>query len=202
MPAESAPGSRRQNLLAKVVANPGVAFREARYRLKAELFKMYCRLSGKRFRVGRNLRIEGRIVLRGPGEVILGDNVRIGQTVTPWTYSREARIEIGDDSYVNGTSFGCRELIRVGPRAILARCSIMDTNFHSLSPDRHSAQAPVRTEPVVLEENVWVAAQAGVLPGTRIGKNSVVGFGAVCSGEFPDNALIAGNPAKVIKSLS
>lgn len=202
MPTERAPAHRKQSLLAKALANPGVALREARYRLKAELFTMYCRLSGKRFRAGRNLRLEGRIVLRGPGEVILGDNVRIGQTVTPWTYSREARIEIGDDSYLNGTSFGCRELIRVGPRAILARCSIMDTNFHSLSPDRHSAHAPVKTEPVVLEENVWVAAQAGVLPGTRVGRNSVVGFGAVCSGEYPENVLIAGNPARVVKVLA
>lgn len=200
--SEGTPGQPRQGLLSKGLANPGVALREARYRIKAELFKGYCRVSGKRFRAGRNLRLEGRIVLRGPGEVVLGDNVRIGQTVTPWTYSRHARIEIGDDSYVNGTSFGCQELIRVGPRAILARCSIMDTNFHSLSPDRHSAQAPVKTEPVVLDENVWVAAQAGVLPGTRIGKNSVVGFGSVCSGEYPENVLIAGNPARVVKVLA
>ena len=123
-------------------------------------------------------------------------------TITPWTYSPEARIEIGSDSYINGTSFGCAESITIGPGAILARCSIMDTNFHSLSPSRHSPDATVKTEAVILEENVWVAANAGILPGTCIGRNSVVGFGAVCSGRFPADVLIAGNPARVIKSIA
>jgi acetyltransferase-like isoleucine patch superfamily enzyme len=39
------------------------------------------------------------------------------------------------------------------------------------------------------------------LPGTRIGKNSVVGFGAVVSGEFPSDVIIAGNPAVVVKPI-
>ena len=78
----------------------------------------------------------------------------------------------------------------------------MDTDFHSVRADRHSAAAPIRVAPVILEDNVWVAAQVGILPGTRIGQNSVVGFGAVCAGVFPDNVVIAGNPAKIVKKLS
>jgi acetyltransferase-like isoleucine patch superfamily enzyme len=158
-------------------------------------------MRGVRFRAGRNLRIDGRLVLRGPGTVILGDNVRIGMTVTPWTYSPDAVISIGSDSFINGTSFGCHREIRIGARAILARASIMDTDFHSVEVDRHHADAPVRVAPVIIADNVWVGAQAGILPGTHIGQNSVVGFGAVCAGEFPANVVIAGNPAKVIKTL-
>lgn len=188
-------------LLAKAIRSPRTAVRELRCLAKAWYFRCWCQASGKRFRAGRNLRLEGWIVLRGPGEVILGDNVRIGMTVTPWTYSVDARIEIGNESYVNGATFGCKELIRIGPRAILGRSSIMDTNFHSLLEDRHSPSAPVRTDPVILEENVWVAANAGILPGTRIGRNSVVGFGAVCSGTYPANVVIAGNPARVIRGI-
>ena len=59
----------------------------------------------------------------------------------------------------------------------------------------------MRTEPIILEENVWIGAAAGLLPGTRIGRNSVVGFGAVCSGDYPANAIIAGNPARVVREL-
>jgi acetyltransferase-like isoleucine patch superfamily enzyme len=128
--------------------------------------------------------------------------VRIGMTVTPWTYAPDARIVIGSDSFVNGTSFGCQREIRIGARSILGRASIMDTDFHSISIDRHSPEAPVRVAPVILEDNVWIGAQAGILPGTRIGRNSVVGFGAVCAGVFPENAVIAGNPARVIKRLT
>jgi len=122
-------------------------------------------------------------------------------TVTPWTYAAEATIEIGGDSFVNGTSFGCQKEIRIGPRAILGRSTIMDTDFHSLGVDRHHPDALVRVAPVVLEENVWIGAQVGILPGTKIGRNSVVGFGAVCAGVFPANVVIAGNPAKVIRPV-
>jgi acetyltransferase-like isoleucine patch superfamily enzyme len=189
-------------LLVRVVREPRVAAREARAIAKGLWCRVWSRLRGIRFQAGRNLRIDGRLVLRGPGVVILGDNVRIGMTVTPWTYTPDAVITIGHDSFVNGTSFACCREIRIGDRAILGRSSIMDTDFHSVRADRHSPEAPIRVAPVILEDNVWVAAQAGILPGTRIGQNSVVGFGAVCAGVFPANAVIAGNPAKVVKSLT
>jgi acetyltransferase-like isoleucine patch superfamily enzyme len=188
-------------LLTRALREPLVALREGRAILKGLLCRAWCRILGRRFKAGRNLRIDGRLILRGPGTVILGDNVRIGMTVTPWTYAVDAVITIGDDSFVNGTSFGCAREIRIGSRAILGRSSIMDTDFHSVRADRHDPAAPVRVAPVVLEDNVWVSAQAGILPGTRIGANSVVGFGAVCSGVFPDNVIVAGNPAKVVKRL-
>jgi acetyltransferase-like isoleucine patch superfamily enzyme len=55
----------------------------------------------------------------------------------------------------------------------------------------------VRVLPVNIGANVWIGQNAGILPGTRIGDNSVVSFGAVCAREYPPNVIIAGNPAKV-----
>lgn len=194
--------TRPIGLMVKAAKDPRVALTELHCLLRGHAFKLWCKVTRKRFSAGRSLRLEGRIHLKGQGRVTFGNNVRVGMLVTPWTHSRSALIEIGSDSYINGTSFGCQELIRVGPRAILGRCRIMDTNFHSLSPARHSRDAPVKTRPVILEENVWIAANAGLLPGTHIGKNSVVGFGAVCSGDYPADVLIAGNPARVVKSIA
>jgi len=146
--------------------------------------------------------VYGRLSFYGPGRVIFGDHVRVGMTVTPWTYDRDAVISVGSHSFINGTRFACASAILIGDRAILADARIMDTDFHSLAIDRHRDGAHVRVERVVLGENVWVAAAVGVLPGTTIGDNSVVGFGAVCSGPYPANALILGNPARMIRSLS
>lgn len=188
-------------LILRFLREPRVAIREGRAILKGIWCRAWCGVRGVRFRAGCNLRIDGRLVIRGPGTVIFGDNVRVGMTVTPWTYAPDAVIWVGSDSFINGTSFGCQREIRVGARAIIGRASIMDTDFHSVEIDRHCREAPVRVAPVVLEDNVWVAAQAGLLPGTRIGRNSVVGFGAVCAGVFPANSVIAGNPARVIKTL-
>lgn len=143
----------------------------------------------------------GRLIIRGPGQVRFGDRVRVGMTVTPWTHAKDAIIDIGDDTVLNGTRFGCAESIRVGRQCILAEVSILDTNFHSTRADRHDPAAPVRVAPVTIADNVWVAAQAGILPGTTIGENSVVGFGSVLSGDYPADTIIAGNPAAVVRPI-
>ncbi|MDQ3811340.1 MAG: acyltransferase [Chloroflexota bacterium] len=129
--------------------------------------------------------------------MVFGDNVVLLDTATPWTYSREARIVIGDNVTMGATQFGCMREIVIGRDCILARASIMDTDFHSTRADRRSDGAPVRVAPVHVGDNVWIGQSAGILPGTRIGKNSVVSFGAVCMREYPENVIIMGNPAKV-----
>jgi len=158
-------------------------------------------MRGYRVEGGRGLRLRAPLVIRGPGRVVLGERIRVGMKTTPWTYSPDAVISIGSGSFLNGTRFGCRERITVGAGAILAEASLMDTDFHSVQANRHDPEAPVRTLPIDLDENVWVAANAGILPGTKIGKNSVVGFGAVCSGEYPADVIIAGNPARIVRGL-
>jgi acetyltransferase-like isoleucine patch superfamily enzyme len=188
--------------LGQAVKRPGAAARAAISLLRGHGYRLWYRCVGIRFTAGRNFRVYGSLKVRGPGRVVFGDNVSVEMQVTPFTHSPDALIEIGDDSYLNGTRFGCQQLIRVGPRAILADARILDTDFHPLDPARrHDPEGAVRTAPIVLEDNVWIGAAAGLLPGTRIGRNSVVGFGAVCSGDYPANAIIAGNPARVIRDL-
>jgi maltose O-acetyltransferase len=189
--------------LGQALRRPIAAKRAVYSLLRGHGYRLWYRCKGIRFSAGRNFRVDGSLKVRGPGRVVFGNNVTVGMEVTPYTHAPDALIEIGDDSYLNGTRFGCRQLIRVGARAILADARILDTDFHPLDPGmRHDPGAPVRTEPIILEENVWIGAAAGLLPGTRIGRNSVVGFGAVCSGDYPANAIIAGNPARVVRELS
>jgi maltose O-acetyltransferase len=168
---------------------------------RGQWLKWWLPLRGVRFESGKNLRVFGRLRVRGPGRVIFGDNVRIDMTVSPWTHDPGAVIRVGDGTFLNGTRFGCARLIEVGARSILADARIMDTDFHSIHRERHEDGAPVRVAPVRLEANVWVSAQAGILPGTTIGQNSVVGFGAVCAGEYPADSIIAGNPARPIRRI-
>lgn len=139
--------------------------------------------------------------MRGPGVVELGDGIVVEMRATAWTYTPEARIAIGAHSFVNGTRFGCTTEITIGSHAILAESHIFDSDFHSTAANRWDPNAVVRKRPVRVANNVWIAANAGVLPGTTIGENSVVAFGAICSGTFPANSIIAGNPARVIKPI-
>lgn len=128
-------------LLRAGVQRPGRAWTVATALLKGQLCRVSCRLRGVRFQAGKNFRVHGSLSVRGPGRVVFGDNVRVEMYVTPWTYAADAVIRIGDDSFINGTRFGCKSAITVGRRAILADASIMDTDFHSVHADRHSADA-------------------------------------------------------------
>jgi acetyltransferase-like isoleucine patch superfamily enzyme len=139
----------------------------------------------------------GRLSIRGPGEVIFGDNVKVFGRTTPWTYTPESRIVIGDNVILGPAQFGCAREIVIGPDCLVGHCNIMDTDFHSTRADRRTPGAPVRVAPVHIGANVWIGQNAGILPGTRIGENSVVSFGAVCAREYPPNVILAGNPAKV-----
>jgi acetyltransferase-like isoleucine patch superfamily enzyme len=169
--------------------------------LRGWWYKAWYRASGKRFKAGKNFRVFGSLNLNGPGEVVFGNDVVVLGRSTPWTHSSDARIVIGDRVMIGDTRFGCAQEITVGNDCLLARCSIMDTDFHSVRADRRFPDAPVRVIPVHIANNVWVSQEAGILPGTRIGENSVVSFGAVCVREYPPNVVLVGNPAKVAMQI-
>ena len=60
----------------------------------------------------------------------------------------------------------------------------------------------ISTKPVVIGDDVWIGANAVILPGVTIGRHCVVAAGAVVTKDVPDNTVVAGVPAKVIKTLT
>jgi acetyltransferase-like isoleucine patch superfamily enzyme len=184
-------------LAGRAIAEPGAAIAYAIATLKGYWYRAILRVLGRRFTAGARFRVFGRLSVRGPGEVVFGDNVALWGRVNAWTYSVDARIVAEDNVMMSGTRFACASRIRIGRDAILADASIRDTDFHSTRADRRSPNAPIRVAPIDIGPNVWVAAGAVLLPGTSIGENSVVGAAAVCMRSFPANKVILGNPAKV-----
>lgn len=184
-------------LMSRGLENPGQATLYALALLKGYWYRAVLTMLGRRFRAGSRFRVFGRLSVRGPGEVVFGDNVATWGRVNAWTYSPDAQLVAGDDVMMSGTKFACARRISIGRGSILADASIYDTDFHSTRADRRSPDAPVRIAPVEIGENVWVAAGAILLPGTTIGQNSVVGAAAVCMRSFPADKVILGNPAKV-----
>lgn len=176
---------------------PGKALSAGFAILRGRLYVLWYRLRGIRFRVGKGFRVYGSLDVRGPGEIVFGDNVIVLGDATPHTYTPESRIVIGNNVMMGTARFGCAREIVVGDDCILAECSLSDTDHHSARADRRSPLAPVRVAPVSLGRNVWVGRYAAVLPGCSVGENSVLGHGAVVLRSFGPNLIIVGNPAKV-----
>jgi acetyltransferase-like isoleucine patch superfamily enzyme len=194
---ERTPPPHLSSLVGRALTDPGHAISYAIALAKGYWYRGIFRVLGRRFRAGSRFRVFGRLSVRGPGEVVFGDNVAMWHRVNAWTYSADARLIVGDNVMMSGTRFACATEIRIGSDSIVADASIYDTDFHSTRADRRSPKAPIRVAPVDIGPNVWIAAGAILLPGTTIGENSVVGAGAVCMRGFPANKVIFGNPAKV-----
>jgi acetyltransferase-like isoleucine patch superfamily enzyme len=90
-------------------------------------------------------------------------------------------IDIGDDVYT-------------GPYVY-----ITDQNHVYDDPEQPIGRQWPRNNPVSIGSGSWIGAGAIILPGTRIGRQSVVAGGAVVRGEFPDHCVIAGVPGKIVR---
>jgi maltose O-acetyltransferase len=158
-------------------------------------------LGGPRVRVGRRLVVQGRLRVRGPGRIVLGDDLIIGAQTDIYTHSRDALVTVGDRTFLNGTRFGCVHSITVGPEAILADARITDTDFHATGRDRRSKAAPIGVAPVVVGANVWVGAGAFLLKGVTVGDNSVVAAASVVTRDVPPDTIVGGNPARPLGTV-
>lgn len=138
--------------------------------------------------------------ISGGGRIRLGSRVGFKGTVTAPSLSTGERgsIRIGDRSFLNeGVTVHSSVGVHIGSHVMIADyAAVYDTDFHELTPGQ-----PVREEAVVIEDDVWIGRGAVVLPGTRIGRGAVVGAGAVVTHDVPPHALVAGNPARVVREL-
>jgi len=185
----------------RALKNPAAAWEAVKCRVRGQVLTIWCRLFRPRVKIGRSLLLYGRLKIRGPGRVIIGDNVEIGMLVTPYTHSPEAVITIGDRTFLNGTRFGCRERIDVGARSILAECRITDYDYHSVHPLHRNDPAWVKSRPVRIGENVWITVQCIVLKGVTIGQGSTIAANSLVTNDIPSFVIAGGNPAVVLKKL-
>lgn len=112
-----------------------------------------------------------------------GKNIRVGARVfinQNCTFYSLADITIGDD-------------VMIGPNVSLL------TSEHPVAPSQR--RACLLGRPITIETGAWIAAGATLIGGVTIGENAVVAAGSVVTRDVPANVLVAGNPARVIRSI-
>jgi acetyltransferase-like isoleucine patch superfamily enzyme len=110
-----------------------------------------------------------------------------------------ARLTVGDHVAVNcGVSIEVWHDVRIGDKVMMApNVSVVDDNRHEIEPG-----APLYARPIIIGDNVWLAANVTILPGVTIGSGAVIGGNSVVSRDIPENCFAAGSPAKMIKSIN
>lgn len=109
-------------------------------------------------------------------------------------------IHIGKHVFINmGCKFQDQGGIYIDDGTLIGHNVVLATLNHARSPQDRSSMIPA---PIHIGKNVWIGSNATVLPGVTIGDGAIVAAGAVVTRDVPENAVVGGTPAKIIRHLS
>lgn len=145
---------------------------------------------------------EGCVLCSTPEMTALGVN----HPVVLRTLTSNARIRIGNNTGLSGVTICAAASVQIGNECLLgANVTIVDTDFHAINSTGrrfNSNWTKIGTLPTVIEDNVFIGAGSLILKGVRVGANSVIGAGSVVTRDIPPDSVVAGNPAKIVRTLS
>lgn len=127
-------------------------------------------------RIGKECLICRGVSVYAPWNLVVGDMVCIGPHVELYN----------------------KDTIQIGSGVVISQDSYLCTASHDIT----SPIMTLITKAIVVEDNVWIAAKASVLPGVMIGEGAVVGACSVVAKDVPTWSVVAGNPARLIKKRS
>ena len=128
-----------------------------------------------------------------------GDNVYIE---APLHANWGCNTHLGNDVYANFNLTLVDDTdIYIGNNVLIGPNVTIDAGTHPIHPKLRRKAAQYNL-PVVIEDNVWIGASAIVLPGVRIGENTVIGAGSVVTKDIPANVIAIGTPCRVMREIN
>ena len=133
----------------------------------------------RRFSLGQKSVVESYSCINNAvGDVVIGDHTRIG---------------------LHNTIIGP---VTIGSHVNLAQgITVTGLNHNFESTDKRIDEQGVSTQQVTIGDDIWIGANAAIMPGVTIGNHCVVAAGAVVTKDVPSHSLVAGVPAKIIKQI-
>lgn len=167
------------------------------------LFRSQCRHVGERFTM------EQLPYMYGRGEIWIGDGVRFSgkpSILFSSKYGSVPSLRIGDRSFLgHNVSINVARDVTIGSDCLIAgNVRISDFDGHPLDASARRDGQPGEVDsvhPVCIGDDVWVGHSAMVLKGVRIGDRAVIGARAVVTRDVPADSVVAGNPARVLRSI-
>ncbi len=142
--------------------------------------------------------LERGVEITHPERTRFGEQVHVGRDcyVSVWP---EGELLVGSRTYLGrGSIILAHRSVCIGDDCLIAPgCHITDVN-HGIAAGRLIRDQALESEAVRIGRDVWIGAGCSVLPGVTIGDGAVIGARAVVTRDVPENAIVAGVPARVI----
>lgn len=172
---------------------------------------------GNRYTQGENTKVVLSKILisnNAIGSIKLGNNVICNGEL--YSFLDKGNITIGNYCYVgDGTKIWALDSISIGDRVLISHNVFMvDNQTHPINAaERHKqfkakfgslfpSKLNLEEKAIVIEDDVWIAANAIILSGVHIGEGAIIGAGSVVTKNVPPGKIVAGNPAKVVGESS
>lgn len=151
------------------------------------------------------------------------NQLRPSETKKKEALLKEMAAQFGVDNYIETpmhASWGCK-YVYFGNHiyanfnlTLIDDCEIYIDDYVMIGPNvtisagTHPIDTALRRKkaqynvPVHIEENVWIGANSVILPGVRIGKNTIIGAGSVVTKDIPNNVIAAGSPCRILRKIT
>ncbi len=108
-------------------------------------------------------------------------------------------ITVGKNVFINmGCKFQDQGGIFIGDGTLIGHNVVLATLNHTIAPKERGSMIP---KPIRIGKSVWIGSNATILPGVTIGDGAIVAAGAVVTKDVPENTIVGGVPAKIIRRI-
>ena len=176
------------------------------YRLKvfAQVVASRLRVHAYRLQGGRHIHskcVFGQgVCVERPWLVTLGERCMLQRNVWLNVGADSAELEIGAYTFLGrGVEIEVSRAVRIGRGGLIAPGVFITDHNHRTGRAGPMFEQPCDAAPVSIGDDVWIGANAVILPGVTIGEGAVIGAGAVVSRDVPPYAIACGVPARVLR---
>ncbi len=159
---------------------------------------LYALYPGIQIGAGTYISVFARVAMTDGGQMVIGKRCHLSRNVL--VRCNGGRLQIGDNTFVGQNAvIASGHTLTIGDDCLIAEGVTIRDQDHGTAPGKPYGCQPPTFDPVRLDNNVWVGAQAVILKGVTIEDDAIIGANSVVTNDVPAREIVCGIPARPLK---